>query len=237
MGKLTRRDQSVLDAVAGHVSASWQKTATDWPSAYLTLAGRRIAVDVARLPLGTAERRNIKRFPLRFDRVVLRLVGAVQTALRGVVPNGVAVVFTLTAPIRLPAKTTDELVSRLRDALTRRSAPVRIKDTIHGNQIRVRLVKGLSPHRAQVIGFVHNPDAEADIIVDLTQALLRLTDKARDALPARKFTGERWLVLADAGRLSIETYRQVWAQISLPAAFGKVLLVRADGQVETLAER
>ncbi len=37
---------------------------------------------------------------LRFDGVVLRLVGGRQAALANVVPDGEAVIFTITAPIR-----------------------------------------------------------------------------------------------------------------------------------------
>jgi hypothetical protein len=55
--------------------------------------------------------------------------------------------------------------------------------------------------------------------------------KAAPAGPA----DERWLVLAGEERLSpIELYRLACSQLSLPAAFKKILMVLAGGRVETL---
>jgi hypothetical protein len=50
------------------------------------------------------------------------------------------------------------------------------------------------------------------------------------------FAGDRWLVLAGDGRLAnIDPYRLVYAQLSMPADFKKILVVTAGGRVETLA--
>jgi hypothetical protein len=51
---------------------------------------------------------------------------------------------------------------------------------------------------------------------------------------ARAATGDRWLVVGIEDGLShIETYRQVYAQLSIPAGFENILMVFAGGQVET----
>ena len=39
---------------------------------------------------------------LRFDKVMVRLAGQLKAALGGSVPDGEAVIFTVTAPIKLP---------------------------------------------------------------------------------------------------------------------------------------
>jgi hypothetical protein len=109
------------------------------------------------------------------------------------------------------------------------------KHTIHGNQIRVRLVKGGSRQTTKVIGFVHNPDSDPDVLFDITLSLIeRIGAKACKGAPGRS-AGDRWLVLAGDDRLSsIEPYRHVYSQLSIPTDFKKVPMVLADGRIETL---
>ena len=172
---------------------------------------------------------------MRFDKVALRLVGGLQAALSASVPDGAAVVLTVTAPIRLAAKTAAALESNIRDRLARRPARVELRDTICGNQIRVRLVKGVSRRTPKVIGFVHNPDCDGDVLLAVTQSLLQHIGAAAEKRPPAKFTGERWLVLADADGLApIETYRQVYSQVNTSTGFEKILMVLPGARVEPL---
>jgi hypothetical protein len=47
---------------------------------------------------------------------------------------------------------------------------------------------------------------------------------------------DRWLVLAsENGRSHIETYRHIYSQLSISTGFRKILMVFAEGLVETLA--
>jgi hypothetical protein len=110
---------------------------------------------------------------LRFDKVALRFVAELQDALAESVPDGKTLVVTCTAPIRQASKTADEIVERLASRLTRRSAKLELRATINGNQIRVRLLKGRSKSVPTVAGFVHNPDADGDVVIDETRALLQ----------------------------------------------------------------
>ena len=136
MSELRKQEQAAIEAVARHFSATWEKGGEDSPDAYVTIAGKRIAVEVTAIKRRIAD---LTKPRLRFDRVALRLVGGLQAALSEFVPDGEAVVLTITAPIRLPSKTAAALESKIRDCLARRSAQVEVKDTIYGNQIRVRL--------------------------------------------------------------------------------------------------
>jgi len=158
-----------------------------------------------------------------------------QATLCESVPDGKTVILTITAPIRVPSKTAAALEDKIRTYLARRSAQVEAKDTIHGNQIRVRLVKGGSRRTSKVIGFVHNPDSDPDVLLDITHSLIeRIGAKARKGAPARS-AGDRWLVLAGEDRLShIEPYRHVYSQLSIPTHFKKILMVLAGGRIETL---
>ena len=112
-----------------------------------------------------AARANLR---LRFDRVVLRVVGRLQIALAEVVPEGQVVLLSVTAPIRHPAKTAAALVD-----LVRRGQPGdEVRDVIHGNAVRVRRVHGMQPAMPRVLGFAHNPASDACRLLDLAEARL-----------------------------------------------------------------
>lgn len=109
---------------------------------------------------------------LRFDRVAQRFVRDVQAALRDSVPEGRTLVITVTAPIRVSSKTAAELVSKTQRRLARRPARLDVRESVNGNRIRVRLVTGAGRRTANVIGFVHNPDVDAVVILDVAQSML-----------------------------------------------------------------
>ncbi|MGD0189571.1 MAG: hypothetical protein ABSD74_02400 [Rhizomicrobium sp.] len=228
MSKLSKQQQAAIEAVATHFSATWESAAGVSPDAYLTVRGKRIAADVAVLKHKSAGKPR-----LRFDKSVLRLIGGVQAALAKWVPDGTAVMFAVTAPIKLRAKTAEALEIQIRDALSRRAAKVEIEDTICGNEVRIRIVKRLLKDAPTVIGFVHNPDTNAAALLDTTQSLLEVIGAAADKRPPKSFTGERWLVIADdAGASYLDVYRHVWSQLS--PGFRKILIVSAGNRVETI---
>ena len=134
------------------------------------LARQGIAIDIA----GTEPQMedNSATVRLRFDRVAMRFVGDVRSALHQVVPDGTTLMFTITAPIRLASKTADVLESKVRSFFARRTARIDLTETIHGNQIRVRLLGGGVKRTTKVIGFVHNPDSDPEVLFRVTQASL-----------------------------------------------------------------
>ena len=234
MSGLGQRERAVLAAVARHFSATWEKGEAP-PDAYLTIARKRIAVEVTTIKQRIADRGGLTKPRLRFDRVALGLVRRLQATLCESVPDGKTVILTITAPIRVPSKTAAALEDNIRTYLARQSAQGEAKHTIHGNQIRVRLVKGGSRQTTKVIGFVHNPDSDPDVLFDITLSLIeRVGAKARSGAPA-KSAGERWLVLAgEVPHSHIEPYRHAYSQLSIPTDFKKVPMVLADGRIETL---
>jgi hypothetical protein len=235
MSELRKQEQAVIETVARHFSATWEKGGEDSIDAYVTIAGRRIAVEVTAIKHGIVQRSDLTKPRLRFDRVALGLVRDLRAALREFVPDGQTVILTITAPIRQPSKTTAALEDKIRVYLARRPAQVEIKEIIHGNQIRIRLVKGVSRRMSKVIGFVHNPDSDPDVLLRLTQSLLQHIGAAAAKRAPKNFAGDRWLVVADEDGLShIEAYRHVYSQLSIPTDFKKILMVLAGGRVETL---
>jgi len=230
---VSKQRQAAIEAVARYFSATWER-GEEPPDAYLTIAGKCIAVDVAAMKPLVAGR--IAKPRLRFDKVALRFVKDLQAALHEAVPDGKAVILTITAPIRLPAKTAAALEERIRVGLARASKQLEVKGTIHGNQVQARLAKGISPQASKVIGFVHNPDADPEVLLRLTQSLLQHIGAAVAKRTPNRCTGDRWLVLAnECGLPHIQTYRQVYSELSIPTNFKTILLVLAGGRVETVA--
>jgi hypothetical protein len=112
---------------------------------------------------------------LRFDKVALRLVGRLKAALASVVPEGQTLVFTISAPIRLPGKTAAAL-----ENMVRASPPgAERREIVHDNEVRTRQLKGVSKHMPKVLGFVHNVESDAGAILALAEA--RLLDPKGDA--------------------------------------------------------
>jgi hypothetical protein len=227
---LTQRERMTIEAVAGHFSAKW-KEGEDQAAGHLAIAGKRIAIRIAMIKKsGDGAVSGNPR--LRFDKVARGLLGHLQTALRDVVPDDRAVIVTVTAPIRLPAKTADALEKRIRDSFARGAARVDIEDTIHENAIRIRIVRSDPAQTSKVIGFVHNPGPHADdILLDSTEALLAF----RGAPADKQREPERWLIITNENAFpSVGTWRQICSQLSLPCVFKKIALMSADGRVESL---
>jgi hypothetical protein len=227
-----RQRQAAIEAVARHFSATWEPRG-DAPGATVSIHGRRVAVEVATIAQRIDERTDPSRPRLRFDKVALRLIARLQVSLPRFVPDGIAVILTVAAPIRLPAKTTEALEDRIRDCLARRSGPMESREAVCGNQVRIRFVTGVARTVSKVIVFVHNPDSDPDLLLDVTQSLLQQIGAAAGGqAPA----GERWLAIASEGGGSrIATYRQIYAALSLATDFAKILMVYPGGRVETLA--
>ena len=108
---------------------------------------------------------------LRFDRVALSVLGALRTFVEASAPADVSVLFALTAPIRLPAKTVEEVKHQIGELLSRSAAREDACLVVHGNAVRLRLLAGSSRHR--FVGLVHNPASPADRLLDLAEQWLR----------------------------------------------------------------
>lgn len=113
---------------------------------------------------------------------------------------------------------------------------MQVEDTFYGNQIRICIVKGAPARASKVIGFVHNPGSDPNVLLHLTESLLRQIGKATSRPVPKEFTGDRWLVIVNENGLQdIETFRHVWSQLSTPTDYRKILMAFADGRVEPLA--
>jgi hypothetical protein len=72
----------------------------------MSTAAKSPTIDANTIEREIVERLRTAKLRPRFDKVALRLVSELKAALASVVPEGRSVVFTISAPIRLPAKPT-----------------------------------------------------------------------------------------------------------------------------------
>ena len=233
MRDLKKQERSAIEAVARRFSATWKKGSAP-RGAYIIVAGKRVAIDIAILNRRGTGQGDATKPRLRFDKVATRLIERLQTTIGKTAPNDMTVLLTITAPIRLPSKTAASLEDRIQTLLGRGSPGRDEKDTIHGNRVQIRLLRGESERAPKMIGFVHNSDSDPLLLFDMTRDLLELVStEAGRRVP--RLAGDRWLAVISAGGIQcLEVYRYIYSQLGMATDFNKILMVFGDGRVGML---
>src|SRR3984885_3952165 len=233
MRDLRKLERTAVEAVARRFSGTWEKS-SDSSDAYIMLGRKRVAVDITTLKRYGTDQANSAKPRLRFDKVATRLIERLQTTLGETVPDGMTVLLTITAPIRLPSKTAASLEDKIQTLLGRRSPGRDEKDTIHGNRVQIRLLRDESERAPKMIGFVHNPDSDPLLLLNMTREMLELIS-AEAGNRAPRLAGDRWLVVISAGVIScLKAYRYIYSQMRMATDFKKILMVFGDGRVGML---
>lgn len=234
-GKVRSQRQAALTAIARQFSATWQPGLASRPS--FTVAGHQIAIETAAVPSPHRGHGSRAKLRLRFDKVVVRLERRLQAALRDVVPNGMMVVVTVTAPIRVPAKTILGLENKVR-ALLRKPPSTGQKGTIHGNRVWIRFERTRSTKAPILMTLVHNAGSDPRILLEVTHTLLEKCRLGTVARAERRGTLDRWLVLLTEGdRLHEDACWYICSQLGIPGRFDKVLMLSPDGHVVSLGPK
>ena len=199
-------------------------------------ARKPIALKVVAFNSRSLRNRGAVKPRLRLDRVAVGLVDRLRAALGDAVPDDRTIIVTITAPIRQASKTAAAIEDLIRLRLQRPSA-ARSAGRIHGNKIQVWILKGGTALTSKLVGFVHNPDRDPLILIELTRALLAASGPERRAGKAAR-ARERWLVIENqAGLLPIESYRNVCGQLRLGILFEHIVVTLPGGGVEKLSCR
>ena len=236
MRGLKKQERNAIEAVAKRFSAAWEE-GSDPRDVYLVAGGKRIAVDIRTLKRRGAGQSKAVEPRLRFDKVATRLTERLKRSLGKTVPQGMTVLLTVTAPIRLPSKTAAAIEERIR-GLAGGDPGGDSKDTIYGNRVQIRVFRDPSnrvPGRLapKLIAFVHNPDVEAALFFSMTRELLELSSVGVGGRATKRAAG--WLVaISTRGIAALEAYRYVYSQLGVVTSFQKVLVVFGDGRVGLL---
>ena len=233
MRDLKKQERTAIEAVARRFSATWKK-GSDPPDAYIMVDGKRFAVDIIALKRRGTDQGNDARPRLRFDKVATRLIERLQATLGDTVPDGMTVLLTVTAPIRLPSKTAASLEDKIQTLLGRGSPGRDEKDTIHGNGVQIQLLRDESRRAPKMIGFVHNADSDPRVLLNMTRELLEAISTEAGRRPPR-LAADRWLVVISARGIScLEAYRYIYSRLRGAPVFKKILVVFGDGRVGIL---
>jgi hypothetical protein len=105
---------------------------------------------------------------LRFDKVAMRLMTTLQASLANAIPSGQAVILTVTAPIKHPAKTAAELEVFIREDQMLTDG----RRLICGNSVGVRCLTNIAVTKPKLLCFVHNEPSDAERILTLAETSL-----------------------------------------------------------------
>jgi hypothetical protein len=234
MRDLNKQERTAIETVARRFSATWGK-GSEPHDAYIIVAGKRVAIDITTLKWRGTLTVNAVKPRLRFDKVATRLIERLQATLGEIVPEGMTVLLTITAPIRLPSKTAAALEGKIHTVLGRESPSRDEKITIHGNCVKIRVLRDASERAPKMIGFVHNPDSDPLLLLNMTRELLDVIG-AGAARRAMRHGGDRWLVLMSASDISwLEAYRYIYSQLRMATDFEKIVIAFGDGRVGILS--
>jgi hypothetical protein len=203
----------------------------------MTVAGRRIAVDIAVVVPRRLGRNRMAKPRLRDDAVARRVLRDIETALRQHVPTGKTVILSLGAPIKEPKRLVVVLTEMLLTALAGGIGDIEGKKTILGNRVQFRILGDNLQWKSRMIGFVFSGDPKLGVLVDAMRSLHdEIAARMKKHKPARR-SGDRWLVLvSDRWIADIKTYRRICSQLPAVGSFKKILMVLEGGRVEALAE-
>jgi hypothetical protein len=134
---------------------------------------RQIADEIA-----AANGLSVTKLGLRFDKVVVRLLGCLRACVEHANPSEQTVLMTITAPIKLPGKTRHELETIIRDSLDCKSHLGNRQLTVFQNEVQLRIIESCSKRNHKFVGFVHNPGTNPTLLLDLASQWLMETENA-----------------------------------------------------------
>jgi hypothetical protein len=150
------------------------------------------------------------------------------------VPDGMTVLLTITAPIRLAAKTAALLEDKIRTLLGLGLPRLNGKETINGNFVQIRFVRGKSELAPKLIGFVHNSDSDPLLLLNMASEFLEQISTGA-GWQNRGLADDRWLVVISARGIScLEAYRHIYSQLRMATDFKRIFVVFGDGGVGEL---
>lgn len=115
---------------------------------------------------------SVTKLGLRFDKVVVRLLGNLREYVEQINPNEGVILLTITAPIKLPAKTEHELKGQIRDIFNSGFPAGYRRINVFQNQVCLSTVGRSSKKNSKFVGLVHNPGTDAELLLNLASQWL-----------------------------------------------------------------
>ena len=233
---MSKTTELAIGAVSKDVAGTWEPGAGS-PDAYLTFGGKRAALDVAVIAQPRSQTKPLARARLREDKVALRVLSDLESAVQPHVPAGRTLIFTLGAPIKEPSKLVDALTKTLVAYFGSGAKEADEKKTILGNRVRFRVLDNGAKWSTKALGFVFSGDPLPGTLANIARTFhAEIAAKAKTRLP-KTFSDERWLVLAIATPIAdAKTYRRLFSLLPSENGFARILMVLDGRRVESLSE-
>lgn len=235
MASSLREDEHfVIEALCASYDGTW-RIGEDPPDAYMSLSENEVAVEISILTQHVVSKSGKSVPRLSQDSGVLRLCDEVNEELKNVIPSGVYILLTISAPLNKIRQTKADLINEI-IGIVQKKAPNEQVVEINQNKVTIQLISGDRPYGKKVVGIVPNQNSSPDILANV-QCILseRINDKVNKC--SNIVHRPLWLALFnDYWLAEPDTYELAMKNLSITHPFDKICLVLGSKEVHTLYE-
>ena len=231
---LREAEHFVIEALCASYGGTW-RIGEDPPDAYMSLGENEVAVEISILTQHVVSKSGKSVPRLSQDSGVLRLCDKVNEKLKNVLPSGVYILLTISAPLNKIRQTKADLINEIK-GIVQKKAPNEQVVEINQNTVKIQLISGDRPSGKKIVGIVPNQNSSPDILANVQYILSeRINDKVNKCsnivhLPL-------WLALFnDYWLADPDTYELAMKNLSITHPFDKICLVLGSKKVNTLYE-
>lgn len=116
---------------------------------------------------------TISKLGLRFDKVAVRFLNNIRSAITKDIPDGTMMLLTITAPIKLPQKTEIEICEQISDFINTNKLQTSRKIIAFYNKIHIKIIDVSKKQTERFVGFVHNPEIDSVQLLDIATDWLK----------------------------------------------------------------
>lgn len=231
---LREDEQFVIEALCASYNGTW-RIGEDPPDAYMALKGNEVAVEISILTQHVVgiSGKSVPR--LSQDSGVLRLCDEIDEELKNIMPSGVYILLTISAPLNKIRQTKADLINEIK-SLVQKNAPNERVIEINKNKIKIHSISGDRPSGKKVIGIVPNQNSSSDILANVQYILSeRINDKVKKCSKVEH--RPLWLALFnDYWLAEPDTYELAMNNLTIKHQFEKICLVLRNKEVHNLYE-
>ena len=232
VSSLREDEKFVIEALCATYGGTW-RVGEDPPDAYISLDGQETAVEISILTEHVIDKSGKVVPRLSQDSGVIGLCDELAEEFKNLIPSGVYILLTISAPLNKIRKTKAYLIHEIKKIVQRNTATERVVE-IYKNRVKIQLISGDRLSGKKVVGIVPNQNSNADILVNARYILNeRLNEKTKKC--SKIVHRPLWLALFnDYWLAGPDTYKLAMKNLSITHPFDKICLVLGNKQVHTL---
>ena len=236
MGSSLRKDEKfVIEALCDEYDGTW-RIGEDPPDAYMMLNNNEIAVEISILTQHVVNESGKSISRLTQDSGVLRLCDDLNVDIGHIIPPGMCLIITVSAPLKKIRKFKDVLKAKILEIIDKGVSTKHILN-IYENKVNISFISGTRPSGEKVIGVVANRNSSPDILANVQYIL---NDRINEKVIKCSKVEYRplWLALFnDYWLAEPDTYKHAINSSNIEHPFEKICLVFGNKKVHTLYEK